>query len=119
MDRRPAVTRRETFRQRRLDATRTFLDCGAPLPADRRGFYCEAHGRDESPIAWCAVRWDGDYWAVVVERCPLCSRRHHHGGGADAAPDLGHRQSHCLDRFGSYDLVETAASRIARDRGAA
>jgi hypothetical protein len=71
----------------------------------------------EPPVAWCTVTWSerSRFWAVVVERCPHCRRRHLHGGGDDPEPDLGARVPHCLTGpHPDYDLVETAASRIAR-----
>jgi hypothetical protein len=57
---------------------RTCIDCGAPLPDSRHGFYCAEHDRegDGTPHALVSVTWSsrGRYWAVVVERCPLCGR---------------------------------------------
>ncbi len=56
-------------------------------------------------------------WLWVVRRCPLCGKRHQHGGGhcdADPRALLGHRVGHCEMRYwrgdgpGGYDLVEAA-----------
>ena len=97
---------------------RTPIDCGATLPQERRGFYCETHGRDGdgTPHAPVSVMWSsrGRYWAVTVEHCLLCGKRHHHGGGHGPEPALGHRVAHCADSAGGYELVETAASIAAR-----
>ena len=97
---------------------RTCLDCGITLPPERRGFYCAEHGREGhgTPHALVSVVWSprGRYWAVTIERCPLCSTRHHHGGGDGPEPALGNRVAHCDEHDGNYDLVETAASIAAR-----
>src|SRR4051812_27851107 len=98
---------------------RTCLDCGAALPPERHGFYCAEHGREgegalHAPVS---VVWSsrGRYWAVTVERCPLCGRKHYHGGGGDETPGLGYRNSHCITGpGGTYELIETAASIAAR-----
>jgi hypothetical protein len=70
----------------------------------------------ETPLASVSVVWSsrGRYWAVTVERCPLCGKRHYHGGGDGPEPALGHRVAHCDEHDGSYELVETAASVAAR-----
>src|SRR5215212_1903368 len=70
----------------------------------------------ETQPAPVSVVWSsrGRYWAVVVERCPLCDRKHFHGGGDGPEPALGARVAHCHEHRGSYELVETAASRAAR-----
>ena len=53
-------------------------------------------------------------YSWVVPRCPLCGRKHAHGGG-DLAGDpralLGHRVAHCTGRSPhevarGYELVE-------------
>jgi hypothetical protein len=69
-----------------------------------------------SPRGPVSVVWSsrGRYWAVTVERCPLCGKRHYHGGGDGPEPALGDRVAHCGERGGSYELVETAASRAQR-----
>src|SRR5215212_11677957 len=70
-----------------------------------------------TPHAPVSVVWSsrGRYWAVTVERCPLCGKRHHHGGGSDKTPDLGYRNSHCITGpGGTYELIETPASIAAR-----
>jgi hypothetical protein len=86
--------------------TRTCLNCGTT--DDREG--------DGTPHASVSVVWSSRsrYWAVTVERCPLCGKRHHHGGGDGPEPALGHRVAHCVDHAGSYELIETPASRAAR-----
>jgi len=43
------MTRRDYSRQYRFGQTRTCIDCGAPLPPERRGFYCAHHGRESPP----------------------------------------------------------------------
>jgi len=97
---------------------RTCIDRGAPLPDSRRGFYCETHGRESDGTLYApvAVAWSSRsrYWAITVERCPLCGKRHFHGGGDGPEPDLGNRVAHCDAHDGSYELVETAASLAAR-----
>lgn len=53
----------------------------------------------------------------LVPRCPLCGKKHQHGGGrltGDPRRLLGHRVAHCggSQRFGGpggYELVEQAA----------
>jgi hypothetical protein len=45
------MTRREYYRQHRLDQTRTCLTCGTVLSPDRRGFYCATHDHEERPLA--------------------------------------------------------------------
>src|SRR5215212_9505237 len=69
-----------------------------------------------TPHAPVTVTWSSRsrYWAVTIERCPLCGKRHHHGGGDGPELALGHRVAHCVDHAGSYELVETAASIAAR-----
>jgi hypothetical protein len=71
----------------------------------------------ETPHALVSVVWSprGRYWAVTVERCPLCGKRHHHGAGSGDTPDLGARRSHCITGpGGTYELIETADSIAAR-----
>jgi hypothetical protein len=71
------------------------------------------------PTAACVVVWSSraGYWAVTIPTCPLCGKKHHHGGGTDPQrPVLGHRASHCVDDTATYDLSETPASREARFR---
>src|SRR5687768_2787347 len=67
-------------------------------------------------IAPCTVVWSSraKYWAVLIPRCPLCGRKHYHGGGDGPEPDLGWRASHCAEFHESYFLVETAVSLAAR-----
>ena len=89
---------------------RTCIDCGATLPPERRGFYCTEHGRESNGTrhALVSVVWSSRdrYWAVTVERCPFCGRKHHHGGGNGEAPDLGARRAHCITGLGgTYELV--------------
>ena len=70
------------------------------------------------------VRSRGCYlW--IVPRCPLCSRKHQHGGG-DLAGDprtlLGHRVAHCAAKYrragqpGGYELVERSERGVANGR---
>jgi hypothetical protein len=71
----------------------------------------------ETPIAAVAVVWSsrGRYWAVTIERCPLCGKRHYHGGGDGPETALGARVAHCMTGpGGTYELIETAASIAAR-----
>jgi hypothetical protein len=77
---------------------------------------CANSAAMETPLAPATVAWSsrGRYWAVVVERCPFCGRKHYHGGGDGPEPALGHRVAHCVDHAGSYELIETAASIAAR-----
>lgn len=44
-------------------------------------------------------------WTLTVERCPLCGKRHVHGGGDGETPTLGHRVAHCVDGTGGYVLT--------------
>ena len=71
---------------------------------------------DSTPHALVSVVWSsrGRFWAVTVERCPLCGKRHHHGGGDGPEPALGARVAHCDAHDGNYELIETAASIAAR-----
>jgi hypothetical protein len=93
---------------------RACIDCGIALPPVRRGFYCAEYGREGNvtPHALVSVVWSsrGRYWAVTVEPCPLCGKRHYHGGGDGPEPALGDRVAHCGEHDGSYELVETAES---------
>jgi hypothetical protein len=103
----------------RRPLARTCIDCGVTLPLGRRGFYCAEHGRegDGTPRALVSVVWSARsrYWAVTVERCPLCHGKHYHGAGSGDTPDLGARRSHCITGpGGTYELIETAASIAAR-----
>jgi hypothetical protein len=97
---------------------RTCIDCGATLPPERPGFYCAEHDRegDGTLHAPVSVVWSSRsrYWAITVERCPLCGRKHYHGGGDGPEPSLGARVAHCHEHRGSYELIETAASIAAR-----
>jgi hypothetical protein len=61
-------------------------------------------------------------WLWIVPRCPLCGRKHQHGGGhldADPRALLGHRVRHCATKYrragqpSGYDLVAEVAQ--ARD----
>ncbi len=55
-------------------------------------------------------------WLWIVPRCPLCGKRHQHGGGhfdADPRTLLGHRVGHCTrlspaEVARGYALVEVA-----------
>lgn len=44
-------------------------------------------------------------WTVIVPVCPLCGKRHVHGGGDGETPILGDRANHCVDGRGGYQLV--------------
>lgn len=44
-------------------------------------------------------------WTLTVPVCPLCGKRHTHGGGVDATPSFGHRVAHCVDGTGGYVLT--------------
>ncbi|WP_415947739.1 hypothetical protein [Streptomyces sp. KLOTTS4A1] len=62
-----------------------------------------------SVIAYCRAErvstGTGPYWLLVVDRCPLCSHSHRHGGGDGERPSYGHRAAHCGRRdFGGYWL---------------
>jgi hypothetical protein len=99
--------------------------CGRPFPVDRADMlrfppatYRACPGcREGVPAAPCEVTWSerGKFWSVSVPKCPLCGKKHYHGGGTGSVPDLGHRAAHCVDRAGSYELAETPES--ARERG--
>jgi hypothetical protein len=104
---------------------RTCRACGSPYAVDRRDLLagpvtrCPAcRDADASPVAPCVVTWSerSSFWSVVVPACPRCQRTHQHGGGSGPAPDLGHRNAHCVTGSGSYELVETQASIEARAR---
>ncbi len=74
----------------------------------------------ETPTALAILVRGRGCWLWIVPRCPLCRKRHQHGGGHfddDPRALLGHRVGHCwkpqfLDaaRRG-YDLVEDVAGR--------
>lgn len=73
---------------------------GIPLRG-RSGLQPEPMELDGFPVAWARLEQDkhGFYW--VIDRCPLCAKRHTHGGGAlDGNPRrlLGHRNQHCTDQ---------------------
>ncbi|MBK7169013.1 MAG: hypothetical protein IPH83_07140 [Gammaproteobacteria bacterium] len=58
-----------------------------------------------NPLAPARLSADGIHW--IVDTCPHCGRRHHHGAGgpgADPAEYLGHRVAHCGSGAG-YVLV--------------
>lgn len=43
-----------------------------------------------------------DVYLLVVDCCPLCGKRHTHGGGTDPEQVhtfLGHRSAHCFNDF--------------------
>lgn len=58
------------------------------------------------------INRDGTHrWSLTVERCPLCGKRHVHGGGDGPSPTLGHRVSHCAGddvAAGDYFLVDAS-----------
>lgn len=62
------------------------------------------------PEAFATLQPSGSIWQWIIKSCPLCGRRHAHGGGPRAGDPrrlLGHRVAHCDDpnRLG-YQLVE-------------
>jgi len=70
---------------------------------------------DTPPIVEARCTWDRQsrYWKLTID-CPHCGRQHWHGGGTEAEPDLGHRNSHCVDsRNISYILVAGAETALA------
>lgn len=73
----------------------------------------------------CTVTWSrrNGFWDITVLACPFCGKPHHHGGGDGETPAaLGGRIAHCVDGprtprgtpRGHYTLIETEASRAAR-----
>jgi hypothetical protein len=63
------------------------------------------------PVAKAGLARDRDVWLWIVNPCPLCGRKHTHGGGSlDGDPRrlLGHRVAHCTEKEepGGYVLVE-------------
>jgi hypothetical protein len=96
-----------TIYQQRL--ARTCIDCGATLPPERRGFYCETHGRESprspgsasAPTIHVTATVEGDQW-ILSYPCSWCPPRRGHpivhthpGGPVDAPPADGWRVSHC------------------------
>lgn len=71
----------------------------------------QARSQTSPPLAFAKLERtrDGVAWKWTVERCPLCGKTHHHGGGDGDKPSGGHRVGHCRTggRTG-YDLVEAA-----------
>jgi hypothetical protein len=70
------------------------------------------------PIALARLKRMPDVYLWIVDRCPLCAKKHIHGGGSlDGDPRrlLSHRVAHCLRPIepAAYDLVE-APARTAR-----
>lgn len=75
--------------------------------------------RVELPVA-VAVRVGGRYNDLLeVASCPLCSKRHMHGGGPRGSPAgtyNGPRLAHCLEaryREESYYVLERSAEAVA------
>jgi hypothetical protein len=61
------------------------------------------------PEALAQLVKDKHGWLWVVSKCPLCGKRHVHGGGpldGDPHDRLGHRAAHCVtgDTHGGYVL---------------
>lgn len=54
-----------------------------------------------------AERAPDGVWRLIVPACPICGKRHLHGGGTGDAPELGHRLAHCAggQQGGGYVLV--------------
>lgn len=73
-------------------------------------------GDDSPPVAYARAGrvWSrkGHPWELIVDVCPLCSRKHAHGGGTGQEPRYGVRASHCADRAtrGFYQLRPAVAS---------
>ena len=65
------------------------------------------------PIAIATLKKGRQGYHWIVRRCPLCGKRHTHGGGrlgGNPRELLGHRASHCLQRIPGdhgYILIET------------
>lgn len=75
---------------------------------------------NQPPLAFVHLEPAGRSYAWIVPQCPLCGKRHQHGGGpitGDPRQHLGHRNSHCTthtmndqaDR--GYILVERCGTR--------
>lgn len=52
-----------------------------------------------------ARRASDGVWGLIIKVCPLCGRRHLHGGGNGDTPYYGYRAVHCVNGTGDYDLV--------------
>jgi hypothetical protein len=71
-----------------------------------------AFGRTAHVPAPAVLKRTAVCWHWVVPKCPLCGKKHTHGGGRldqDPRRLLGHRVPHCPDppdAAGSYELVE-------------
>jgi hypothetical protein len=68
----------------------------------------------EPPQALAELSRGRDCWIWTVKKCPLCGRRHTHGGGpleGNPRELLSHRVAHCVsgDKAGGYVLVEAPA----------
>lgn len=72
-------------------------------------------GNTAIPDAPCTVErvmnYDGPVYLLHVAHCPLCGKKHTHGGGDDINHLLlGHREAHCFDdntpnRHRGYNLI--------------
>lgn len=56
--------------------------------------------KQEPPVAVVRVETNKFVRSLIVDKCPLCGRRHVHGGGRADDPKpveqfLGHRGAHC------------------------
>ena len=74
------------------------------------------------PQALAVLKPSRGCYLWIVPRCPLCGKRHQHGGGyltGDPRTLLGHRVAHCTgpQRPGEsrgYELVEAVAQVVAK-----
>jgi hypothetical protein len=75
---------------------------------------------DPHPPAAAILQRGRGCWCWVVARCPICGRRHQHGGGplgGDPRRLLSHRLRHCGDlepgTSRGYELVDADPARTA------
>jgi len=66
---------------------------------------------NDFPTAYVTLQKTSDCYLWIVERCPLCGKRHSHGGGkltGNPRDLLGHRWAHCADPIepAGYYLAE-------------
>jgi len=75
------------------------------------------------PVAPARLVRKKDVWLWVVDKCPLCGKRHTHGGGLiedDPFDNLGHRYAHCdslKPEPGGYILVAAREKDLERIKG--
>lgn len=68
------------------------------------------------PAAPTIARRTADGSWTLTCRCPICSKRHTHGGGSGDTPNLGHRVAHCLrPESKGYILVAAPADHELHD----